>query len=486
LDLKGCITEWNAGAQQLFGYAAGEIVGQEGRIIFTPEDLAKGQDELEMKTALESGRAVDERWHMRKNCDRFWGSGMMMPFLDSRGRPVGFIKILQDQTDRMRMREALERNAEFYRSMVETAEDYAIYMLDRTGHVESWNTGAERIEGYRAEEIIGQHFSIFFTDEDVRKHLPAQELERAEKEGKSRTEAWAVRKDGSKFRSDWTLTPIRNHAGEIRGFCKIAHDVTARKEAEDQIRSLTNDLEERVWRRTAQLEASNKELESFSYSISHDLRAPLRHVSAYVDILREENGPELSAGARIYLEKISTSAERMSQLIEDLLNFSRSSSAEIQVKTVDLSALVNEVIFELSEESAGRRVKWVIERLPHVLADPAMLRQVLTNLISNALKYTRNRVAPRIELGSSENEKEFICFVRDNGVGFDMHFAGKLFGIFQRLHSNTEFPGTGIGLAIVQRTIHRHGGRVWAEGSLGTGATFYFSLPKNSDEILGK
>lgn len=482
LDLDGRVTEWNAGAEHLFGYTPDEILKQDGRILFTPEDLAKGDAEKEQKIALHRGRATNERWHARKNGDRFWGSGLTMPLLDRAGKPTGFLKIMQDHTERLRMQEALARNEELYRSMVENVEDYAIYMLDAEGRIESWNIGAERTEGYKAGEIIGQHFSIFFIDEDVVKGLPARELERARREGKSRTEGWAVRKGGSRFWSDWTLTAIRNRAGEIRGFCKMAHDVTARKQAQDEIQRLKNELEERIRRRTAQLEASNKELEAFSYSVSHDLRAPLRHISAYAGILREEGEGALPPGTRVYLDKISNSAERMARLIDDLLNFSRVGRAALQLKPVNLRQLVEEARLELRDEAGNRHIEWTIGHLPVTQGDPVLLRQVWINLISNAMKYTRHRQQSRIEIGCSETENEIVCFVRDNGAGFDRHFAQKLFGIFQRLHSETEYPGTGIGLAIVRRVIHRHGGRVWAEGTLGEGATFYFALPRRTGE----
>jgi PAS domain S-box-containing protein len=476
MDMAGRITTWNAGAKQLFGYDEDEVVGHEAKIIFTPEDLQADHFRGELRKAIDKGQAENERWHVRKGGERFWGSGLVMPFLNTRGEPSGYLKILRDATEEHQMRGSIARSAELYRSMVDTVENYAIYMLDSEGRVETWNSGAERIEGYRAEEIIGRHFSIFFPPEE--KDLPTKELERATTTGRSQTEAWAVRKDGSRFWSNWTLTPVRDQQGQLKGFVKIAHDMTQRKNAEEEIRKLTAELEMRVSRRTAQLEASNHELEAFSYSVSHDLRAPLRHISAYVELLKENIGGDVLEDSQLYLDKIATSAGKMGQLIDDLLTFSRMARTEMRFTSISLFKLVQEARSEFHEEIKGRDIDWIIGDLPEIKGDPVMLRQVFINLISNALKYTHTRQRAQIEIGSTSDERQVTCFVRDNGAGFDMHFSQKLFGVFQRLHSDKEFPGTGIGLAIVRRVIHRHGGEVWAEGAIGSGATFYFSLPK--------
>jgi PAS domain S-box-containing protein len=476
-DLQGRVTTWNTGAEHLFGYTADEIIGQDSRIIFTPEDLVRGQAEMERETAMKEGRAADERWHLRKNGDRFWGSGQVMPFFNARGERSGFLKIMQDQTERVRIEEALQKSEELYRSMIQNAQDYAIYLLDPAGRVATWNKGAQRIEGYQADEIIGRHFSIFFTPEDVAKDLPGDELKRARKNGKSQTEGWAVRKDGTLFRSDWTLTPIFDHDGELKAFCKIAHDVTERRRLEEENVRLREQLEQRVCRRTAELEAANKELEAFSYSISHDLRAPLRHILAYVSFLKDTEGD--AHESPLYLDKISMSANRMERLIEDLLTFSRMARTELSYSRVNLATVVEGVRMDLCEDTAGRNIEWRIGKMPEVDGDESTLRQVFVNLISNALKYSRGRSPAVIEVGSYWEKDELVSYVRDNGIGFDMHFSQKLFGLFQRLHSDKNYPGTGVGLAIVQRVIRRHGGRVWAEGSVGRGAAFYFTLPKH-------
>jgi signal transduction histidine kinase/DNA-binding NarL/FixJ family response regulator len=264
----------------------------------------------------------------------------------------------------------------------------------------------------------------------------------------------------------------------VQAVANILATALERRQAEARMEQFNAELEQRVKQRTEQLEVANRELEAFSYSVSHDLRAPLRHMDGFVEILRcSVPEDQLNEQTQRSLRAISEAARRMGRLIEDLLAFSRMARAEMNATPVNLAAAIEKVRTELQCDCAGRHVSWEIQTLPTVNGDPEMLRLVFTNLLANALKYTRPRENARIQIGVQPADQETILFVRDNGVGFDPQYAHKLFGVFQRLHSTKEFDGTGIGLAIVRRIVMRHGGRVWAEGALGEGATFFFSLP---------
>jgi len=270
-----------------------------------------------------------------------------------------------------------------------------------------------------------------------------------------------------------SLSPLATEQGML--VSGAIRDITDRKRRDEDIRGLNQELT----KRSAELEVINKELEAFAYSISHDLRAPLRHMVGYTELLQKGSSSVLDNKGQRYMMMILESAKRMGTLIDDLLAFSRIGRAETRETMVSLEQLVSEVQSEVWRETEGRNMIWKIGDLPDLYGDRSMLKLAFVNLISNAVKFTRNRPVPEIEIGCTDNGAEsVVVFVKDNGVGFDMKYVGKLFGVFQRLHRADEFEGTGIGLATVQRIIHRHGGRVWAEGQIGSGATFFLSLPK--------
>lgn len=285
-------------------------------------------------------------------------------------------------------------------------------------------------------------------------------------------------KDGTFYWVDTTIVPFLNEHGKARQYVAIRADITVRKAAEETIRQLNTDLEQRVKERTAQLESVNRELEAFSYSVSHDLRAPLRAIDGFSQAVLEDFGPLLPEEGQRYLTTIRYSSQRMGALIDDLLTFARLNRQELKKRDIDTSKLVRGTLDDLGYPWRDRKVELTLGDLPVCSGDPVLLKQVWMNLLSNALKYTRKREQAEIEIGQTTNHGVATFFVRDNGTGFDMRYVSKLFGVFQRLHRVEDYEGTGVGLAIVQRIVHRHGGRVWAESVVDRGATFSFTLEK--------
>jgi len=361
----------------------------------------------------------------------------------------------------------------FLSAIVESSDD-AIIGKDLTGKVVSWNAGAERMFGYTASEMVGASIERLVAPD--RPDEEGRILENA-KRGETRLyETARIRKDGKAVDLSLAVSPIRDAHGNIVGVSSIARDITERKRAEDQILRLNTELEHRVQIRTAELTAANQELEAFTYSVAHDLRAPLRHIDAFTRILQEDFAGSFPPEAAQLLETIRRGSENMSRLVNDLLNLAHVGRQEMKRERTSLNTIISEVISEMKRETEGRDIEWLVAQLPSVEGDPGLLKQVFANLLSNAAKYTRPRKHATIEIGLRAMNDETVIFVRDNGVGFNMKYADKLFGVFQRLHRAEEFEGTGVGLAIVERVIKRHGGHIWAESELEKGATFYFTL----------
>lgn len=355
-----------------------------------------------------------------------------------------------------------------------------VIITDRTGAILWVNPAFTTLTGYTLEEVLGANPRILKSGNQAAPFY--QELWQTLLAGRTwRGEFVNRRKDGSIYVNEETITPVRSHGGEITHFVGVMQDVTERKRAEAEILSLNEQLDQRVRQRTSELEIANHELEAFAYSVSHDLRAPLRHISGYLNLLSKTALSAFSDEEQHYFVQVADSAKQMDRLIDDLLQFSRMAQAKLRLESVDLNQVLQEAMAQVGPEATGRAILWKAGKLPVVRADASLLRQVLVNLLSNAIKYTAPRNPAEIEIGGRECEhNEVVVFVRDNGVGFDMQYADKLFGVFQRLHSREEFEGTGIGLANVRRIILRHGGRTWAEGKPDIGATFYFSLPISS------
>jgi PAS domain S-box-containing protein len=483
----GRITDVNPFLVELLGFSHDEIVGK------TVGELSPFKDVVSNQAMLE--RLQKDGYVRYEN--------LPLETRDGRKKAVEFVsniyqagdkKVIQcnvrDITERKQAELALIRLG----AIVDSSDD-AIIGKDLNSSITSWNKGAEKIFGYTAGEMVGT--SIMRLIPADRKDEENHGLENI-KRGKSVEHFETLRqtKDGRLINVAITISAIKDAAGEIIGVSKVAHDISDRKAAEKKIRQLNVELEQRVVERTAELEAANKELEAFSYSISHDLRAPLRAVNGFAGIVLEDFGPQLPEEGRGYLERIRAGALRMGELIDDLLAFSRLSRQAVNRQNVNTVELVQNALDELKPQRDGRQIEIQIGNLPVCHGDAALLKQIWVNLISNAIKYTRGREPAIVEIGSMEDDggrasgvesqtappstldarPSTVFFVRDNGAGFDMQYANKLFGVFQRLHRADEFEGTGVGLAIVQRIVHRHGGRVWAKAEVNRGATFYFTI----------
>ena len=342
------------------------------------------------------------------------------------------------------------------------------------GTITDVNQAAEQVTGRSWQELIGTDFYVYFTDREKAR----RGFESVFREGFIQDYELEMRG------LDGRLTPVlynasvyRDENGKVAGIVALARDITERKRAEAEIRALNAGLEARIAQRTAELVAANRELEAFSYSVSHDLRAPLRAMEGFAKAIAEECCDKLTPDAQDLVQQIRGAAQRMAEIINGLLALARTSRAELRRTSVDLTALAQAVALDLQKANPGRAVEFDVAPGLVVSADPNLLRTVLENLLDNAWKFTGKHPRARIEVGALERSGERAYFVRDNGAGFDMTYAGKLFQAFQRLHSPAEFEGTGIGLATVQRIIQRHGGKVWAEGEVEKGATFFFTLP---------
>ena len=505
-DREGHFLIWNDSASKLMGREPAEIPTEQWTPhfkVFLPDGLTPyPPDRLPLVRALRGEPAQVELIVERPEPEsRVVLEVAAHPVKDTAGKLCGGVAILRDITERKRAEVALARQAvelsrqteELSRSrkametqtlMLQSVLDSiseGLVAADETGKFVLWNPAATRIVGLSAANVPPaqwtEHFGTYLPD-TVTPFPPEQNPLLRAIRGEACTVEMYVR-NAELETGVWiesTGSPLKGNDGVVRGGVVAFRDITQRKTAEGEIRRLNEELEERVAERTAQLAAANQELEAFTYSVSHDLRAPLRHIGGFSRILIEDFGPRMDAAAQQHLQRIADGVQRMGLLVDELLNLARVGRHALHLQPTELNSVIDDVVSLLQPETEGRAVTWKIAQLPPAECDPILIKQVFQNLLANALKFTRTREQAVIEISCQPKNGQMAIAVRDNGVGFNMKYSDKLFGVFQRLHRAEEFEGTGIGLATVHRIVHKHGGRIWAEAEMDQGATFYFTL----------
>jgi PAS domain S-box-containing protein len=484
-DTDGRITQVNRVAEEVIGIPSDQMLGQTTRSLWDArgeDGAALSEEERQdmLRQALDSRRPVRKltRRVTRPDGEHRWIQVDTVPVLNPEGEPVQVVSSFIDITERKQAEEARARLA----AILEATPDY-VSILDAEGRRIYVNRAGRAMLG-RGDDDDNDISDLTIYDnrpEWARAVIRDEAIPIAVRDGVWAGETALLDSDGREIPISAVLLAQRGPDGEVEYFSIIGRDITELKRAEHEIQQLNAVLEQRVVERTAQLEAANRELEAFSYSVAHDLRAPLRAMDGFSRILLEEYAADLAADVQRYLRLVRENAQQMGHLVDDLLSFSRLSRQPLTKERVAPDDLVRQILADLRHEQEGRRVEITIDQLPPCLADPGLLREVWVNFLVNALKFTRSRELATIHVGARQEDGECVYFVKDNGVGFDSRYADKLFGVFQRLHRAEDYEGTGVGLAIVQRIVHRHGGRVWAESELNHGTTFYFMLGGSPD-----
>jgi len=480
LDTNGIVRNWNLGAQKIKYYSEVEIVGKHFSTFYFEEDIRNKLPDKLIEQARSTGRAIHEGWRKRKDGSKFWGSITITAIHSEENVVVGYCKVTRDLTDRKISEDSLRDSEERYHQMIAEVQDYAIILLDINGIIQNWNAGAERIKGYRSDEVIGKKFELFYTAEDLNANMPDRLLKYAKEHGKAVQEGWRVRKDGTRFWGTIVITALHNKEGEVIGFSKVTRDLTKQKIAEEKMATYLSELE-----------IQNRDLEQFAYVASHDLQEPLRKIQTFVELIQENYDDK--EFTKNYFSKLELSAQRMSDLIKSLLNYSKLSKEHDANSTnskVDLNVIVREVKedFELLMKEKNAEIKNSV--LPVINGNQIQISQLFSNLISNSLKFTE--VHPVITISWSEvdaNEipepannisaqRYYKIIFEDNGIGFDEKYKELIFSLFQRLHGKNEYSGTGIGLALCKRIVENHNGYIYASSESGKGAKFIVYLPK--------
>ncbi len=477
LDPTGHIATWNAGARRIKGYLPEEIIGQHFSIFYPPADVIAGKPDMELVVASREGRFEDEGWRIRKDGSRFWANVVITALYGSSGEVVGFAKVTRDLTERRRAQEELRGSEERLRLLVQGVTDYALFMLDPRGCIVSWNEGAERMKGYTAAEILGQHFSLFYPVEEVDQRAPEEELQFATKYGRLQREGWRIRKDGTRFWANIVVTSIRNDDGELIGFTKITRDLTDQRASQD--RAIADA------RRVAEAEAANRAKSEFLAAMSHELRTPLNAIGGYVDLLDVGIAGPLTQQQRAFLERVRSSQQHLLGIISDLLNYSRIEAGHLNYQTsaMTLGASIDAVIPMVATQAAAKRL--MVERAPCAgdiigWADRSKVDQILLNILSNAVKYTNPGGRITISCARAPEPSPWVSVsVEDTGLGIPEDKLEAIFEPFVQIGRSftSKHEGTGLGLSISRDLARAMGGDLTVVSSIDQGSTFTLTLP---------
>jgi PAS domain S-box-containing protein len=493
LDPEGVIRSWNRGAGRIMGYTEDEVVGQHFSLFYGPEDLESEKPRHELDTATSEGRVEDEGWRIRKDGQRFWANTVITSLRDETGKVTGFAKVTRDMTARRHAEEELRQSTEIFQLLVSSVRDYAIFMLDPNGNIATWNKGAERIKGYKPEEIIGSHFSRFYSEEDKANRKPERELEIARAEGSVEDEGWRLRKDGTRFWANVVITAVFDRTGELRGFAKVTRDITDRKEAEETRRALLEQREARLLaeeeRRRAEdsyraSQEANRAKDDFLMTLSHELRTPMTAILGWSRML-----PAMSPDDPMFHEavmSIASGAQLQARLIDDILDVSRIVSGKLRLspETIEVARVIMNSAEAVAAPAQAKEITITMSLPPTlgvIFADPTRIQQIIWNLLTNAVKFTPR--GGKVDVSARRTASTVQVSVTDSGEGIDTEFLPHIFEPFRQAESpqTRVHGGLGLGLSIVRYIAEAHGGSVSAESEgRGKGSTFTVTLPVRS------
>jgi PAS domain S-box-containing protein len=471
VDVNGNVSSWNKGAEKIKGYKKEEIIGKPVSVFYTEDEIERNEPQNNLKITREKGRLESEGWRKRKDGSFFWADVIYTALYDENGNLKGYSKVTRDITEKKETENRIKNTNSFLDAILENIPNMVFVKEAKELRFVRFNKAGEVLLGHDRKDLIGKNDYDFFPKEQA-DFFTAKDREALQNNDVTDIPEESIETaDGPKWLHTKKI-PLMGNDGKPAYLLGISEDITRKKINEDKIKKLNTELQNSI----TQLESSNNELEAFTYSVSHDLRAPLRAIHGYTAIIEKEYGDKLEGEAKKMMASVMSNAIKMGQLIDDLLALSRMGKKELQKKETDLNKLVDQCIDELKRSVNFSKAKITVDPLPKVNVDPALMYQVFFNLISNAVKYSSLKEEPVIEITSANDGEETILVVKDNGTGFDMRYYNKLFGVFQRLHDSSEFEGTGVGLALVKRIVTKHNGRVWAEGEVGKGASFYVAL----------